>query len=121
MRAPDSQSAARPLLISASGDSQALLIQSGDSLVKQGLTKRTRTARSCRPVVTSRGVGCSSLSEFVRPSSLLNDQQWRRPMPPEEFRAKWSTRRVEWEKLGVWVRGATSGEPFIAPFEYVLT
>ncbi len=42
-------------------------------------------------------------------------------MTREEFRAKWSTRRVEWEKLGVLVSGANLCEEFIADFEDVLT
>ncbi len=35
-------------------------------------------------------------------------------MTREEFRAKWSTRRVEWEELGVLVSGANLCEEFIA-------
>ena len=42
-------------------------------------------------------------------------------MTREEFRAKWSTRRVEWEELGVLVSGANLCEEFIADFEDVLT
>ena len=42
-------------------------------------------------------------------------------MTREEFRAKWSTRRAEWEKLGVLVGGAKICEEFIADFEDVLT
>src|SRR6266516_4699618 len=46
---------------------------------------------------------------------------WRWPMTREEFRAKWSARRAEWEKLGVLVSGAKICEEFIADFEDVLT
>jgi len=42
-------------------------------------------------------------------------------MTREEFRAKWSARRAEWEKLGVVVIGAKICEEFIADFEDVLT
>jgi len=42
-------------------------------------------------------------------------------MTREEFRAKWSARRAEWEKLGVLVGGAKICEEFIADFENVLT
>jgi hypothetical protein len=42
-------------------------------------------------------------------------------MTREEFRAKWSPRRSEWEKLGVVVSGAKMYEEFIADFEGVLT
>jgi predicted DNA-binding transcriptional regulator AlpA len=42
-------------------------------------------------------------------------------MTREEFRAKWSTRRAEWEKLGVTLSGAKICEEFIADFENVLT
>jgi predicted DNA-binding transcriptional regulator AlpA len=42
-------------------------------------------------------------------------------MTREEFRAKWSARRAEWEKLGVVVNGARMCEEFIADFENVLT
>jgi len=42
-------------------------------------------------------------------------------MTREEFRAKWSARRAEWEKLGVLVSGAKICEEFIADFEDVLT
>ncbi len=42
-------------------------------------------------------------------------------MTREEFRAKWSARRVEWEKLGVLLSGAKLCEEFIADFENVLT
>lgn len=42
-------------------------------------------------------------------------------MTREEFRAKWSARRSEWEKLGVLVSGAKMCEEFIADFENVLT
>ncbi len=42
-------------------------------------------------------------------------------MTREEFRAKWSARRAEWEKLGVLVCGANICEEFIADFENVLT
>ena len=42
-------------------------------------------------------------------------------MAREEFRAKWSARRAEWEKLGVTVNGANMCEEFLADFENVLT
>jgi len=42
-------------------------------------------------------------------------------MTREEFRAKWSTRRAEWEKLGVLLSAAKLCEEFIADFEDVLT
>jgi len=42
-------------------------------------------------------------------------------MTREEFRAKWSARRAEWEKLGVLMSGAKMCEEFIADFENVLT
>jgi len=42
-------------------------------------------------------------------------------MTREEFRAKWSARRAEWEKLGVLVSGAKMCEAFITDFEDVLT
>src|SRR5207245_1521613 len=42
-------------------------------------------------------------------------------MTREEFRAKWSARRAEWEKLAVMVNGAKICEEFIADFEDVLT
>jgi hypothetical protein len=42
-------------------------------------------------------------------------------MTREEFRAKWSARRAEWEKLGVLVSGAKICDDFIADFEDVLT
>lgn len=42
-------------------------------------------------------------------------------MTREEFRAKWSVRRTEWEKLGVTLNGAKVCEEFIADFEDVLT
>jgi predicted DNA-binding transcriptional regulator AlpA len=42
-------------------------------------------------------------------------------MTREEFRAKWSARRAEWEKLGVLVSGAKMCEEFITDFENVLT
>ncbi len=42
-------------------------------------------------------------------------------MTREEFRAKWSARRAEWEKLGVLVGGAKICEEFIADFDNVLT
>ncbi len=40
-------------------------------------------------------------------------------MTREEFRAKWSARRAEWEKLGVLVRGRKVWEAFILDFEDV--
>lgn len=42
-------------------------------------------------------------------------------MTREEFRAKWSARRAEWEKLGALLSGAKMCEEFIADFENVLT
>jgi len=42
-------------------------------------------------------------------------------MTREEFRAKWSARRIEWEKLGVLLSAAKVCEEFIADFENVLT
>jgi hypothetical protein len=42
-------------------------------------------------------------------------------MTREEFRAKWSARRAEWEKLGVLLSAAKVCEEFIADFEDVLT
>ena len=42
-------------------------------------------------------------------------------MTREEFRAKWSARRAEWEKLGVLLSAAKLCEEFIADFEDVLT
>jgi predicted DNA-binding transcriptional regulator AlpA len=42
-------------------------------------------------------------------------------MTREEFRAKWSVRRAEWEKLGVMLNAAKLCEEFIADFEDVLT
>src|SRR5258708_40149603 len=42
-------------------------------------------------------------------------------MTREEFQAKWTARRAEWEKLGVLVSGAKMCEEFIADFENVLT
>ncbi len=42
-------------------------------------------------------------------------------MTREEFRAKWSARHTEWEKLSVMVNGAKMCEEFIADFEDVLT
>ncbi len=42
-------------------------------------------------------------------------------MTREEFHAKWSARRAEWEKLNVLVSGAKICEEFIADFEDVLT
>ena len=42
-------------------------------------------------------------------------------MTREEFRAKWSARRVEWEKLSVLLSGAKLCEEFVADFEEVLT
>jgi len=42
-------------------------------------------------------------------------------MTREEFRAKWSARRVEWERFGVLLSGAKMCEEFIADFEDVLT
>src|SRR5467141_2848833 len=42
-------------------------------------------------------------------------------MTREEFRAKWSARRTEWEKLGVLLSAAKLCEEFITDFEDVLT
>jgi hypothetical protein len=42
-------------------------------------------------------------------------------MTREEFRAKWSARRAEWEKLGVMLSGAKLCEELTADFENVLT
>ena len=42
-------------------------------------------------------------------------------MTREEFRAKWSARRAEWEKLGVLLSAGKLCEEFIADFEEVLT
>ena len=42
-------------------------------------------------------------------------------MTREEFRAKWSARHTEWEKLSVMVNGAKMCEEFITDFEDVLT
>jgi predicted DNA-binding transcriptional regulator AlpA len=42
-------------------------------------------------------------------------------MTREEFRAKWSARRAEWEKFGVLVSGARMCEEFIRDFDDVLT
>jgi len=42
-------------------------------------------------------------------------------MTREEFRAKWTARRAEWEKLGVLLGGAKICEEFVADFEDVLT
>ncbi len=42
-------------------------------------------------------------------------------MTREEFRAKWSARRSEWDKLGVLVSAARLCEEFTADFENVLT
>jgi len=42
-------------------------------------------------------------------------------MTREEFRAKWSARRIEWEKLGVLLSAAKLCEEFTADFENVLT
>src|SRR5438105_5948910 len=42
-------------------------------------------------------------------------------MTREEFHAKWTARRAEWEKLGALVSGAKMCEEFIADFENVLT
>src|SRR5205809_8148183 len=42
-------------------------------------------------------------------------------MTREEFRAKWSARRGDWEKLSVTVSGAKICDEFIADFEDVLT
>jgi hypothetical protein len=42
-------------------------------------------------------------------------------MTREEFRAKWSARRAEWEKLGVLLNAGKLCEEFVADFEDVLT
>jgi len=42
-------------------------------------------------------------------------------MTREEFRAKWSARRIEWEKLGVLLSAAKLCEEFMSDFENVLT
>jgi hypothetical protein len=42
-------------------------------------------------------------------------------MTREEFRAKWSARRAEWEKLGVLLSAAKLCEELIVDFEDVLT
>lgn len=42
-------------------------------------------------------------------------------MTREEFRAKWSSRRAEWEKLGVFLSAAKLCEELIADFDNVLT
>lgn len=42
-------------------------------------------------------------------------------MTREEFRAKWSARHTEWERLGVLLSAARLCEEFIADFESVLT
>ena len=42
-------------------------------------------------------------------------------MTREEFRAKWSARRAEWENLGVLLSAAKLCEEFTADFENVLT
>ena len=42
-------------------------------------------------------------------------------MTREEFRAKWSARRTEWEKLGALVSGPKMCEEVIADFENALT
>lgn len=42
-------------------------------------------------------------------------------MTREEFRAKWSARRAEWEKFGVLLSAAKVCEEFIGDFENVLT
>jgi len=42
-------------------------------------------------------------------------------MTREEFRAKWSARRSEWEKLTALLSGAKLCDEFIADFENVLT
>jgi len=42
-------------------------------------------------------------------------------MTREEFRAKWSARRAEWEKLGVLLSAAKLCEELIADFDNVLT
>jgi hypothetical protein len=45
----------------------------------------------------------------------------RLPMTREEFRAKWSARRAEWEKLGVLLSATKLCDELIADFENVLT
>src|SRR2546428_12267890 len=45
----------------------------------------------------------------------------RSSMTREEFRAKWSVRREEWEQLGVILSAAKLCDEFIADFENVLT
>jgi hypothetical protein len=42
-------------------------------------------------------------------------------MTREEFRAKWSDRRAEWEKLGVLLSAGKLCEEFMTDFENVLT
>ena len=42
-------------------------------------------------------------------------------MTREEFRAKWTARRAEWDKMGVMLNGAKICEEFITDFENVLT
>jgi hypothetical protein len=42
-------------------------------------------------------------------------------MTREEFRAKWSARRAEWEKLGVLLSADKLCEEFMTDFENVLT
>ena len=42
-------------------------------------------------------------------------------MTREEFRAKWSARRAEWEKLGVLLSAAKLCQEFILDFDDVLT
>jgi len=42
-------------------------------------------------------------------------------MTREEFRAKWTARRAEWDKMGVMLSGPKICEEFIADFENVLT
>jgi hypothetical protein len=42
-------------------------------------------------------------------------------MTREEFRAKWSARRAEWEKLGVMVSAGKLCDEFMMDFENVLT
>ncbi len=41
-------------------------------------------------------------------------------MTREEFRAKWSARRAEWEKLGVLLSGAKLCDELTVDFEDVL-
>src|SRR2546426_11360715 len=60
-------------------------------------------------------------SSLLNPRSLPNQQPSRWPMTREEFRAKWSARRAEWEKLGVLLSAAKLCEEFTADFENVLT